>query len=143
MLSEGSEVSSMWKSESEVSSMRRSESEDSFDLTKFPGTSGATALMGADLPTDSSDSEVEGHDLPKDDADGELSGDWRPGQNAGSWVGRTSPLTKQAQVFVANVCLRTKRLATDVLAALAQTVGRRGTESRPLRVASALLGFPE
>ena len=32
-------------------------------------------------------------------------------------------------------------MATDVLAALAQTVGRRGTESRPLRVAGAFLGI--
>ena len=72
---------------SDVSSLRKSESEDSFDLTKFPGTSGATALTGpaialtgADLPPDSNDSGVEGRDLPKDDADGELSGDWHPGQ---------------------------------------------------------------
>ena len=118
-----------------------SESEDSLDLRKFSGNGETTAFTVADLPPESSVSEVEGHGLPEDDADGEFAGGWSPGQNAGSWVGRTSPLTEQAQVLVANVYLKTKRLASDVLAALAQAVGRRGTESRPLRVASALLGI--
>ena len=118
-----------------------SESEDSLDLRKFSGNGETTAFTVADLPPESSVSEVEGHGLPEDDADGEFAGGWSPGQNAGSWVGRTSPLTEQGQVLVANVYLKTKRLASDVLAALAQAVGRRGTESRPLRVASALLGI--
>ena len=118
-----------------------SESEDSLDLRKFSGNGETTAFTVADLPPESSVSEVEGHGLPEDDADGEFAGGWSPGQNAGSRVGRTSPLTEQAQVLVANVYLKTKRLASDVLAALAQAVGRRGTESRPLRVASALLGI--
>ena len=118
-----------------------SESEDSLDLRKFSGNGETTAFTVADLPPESSVSEVEGHGLPEDDADGEFAGGWSPGQNAGSWVGRTSPLTEQAQVLVANVYLKTKRLASDVLAALAQAVGRRGTESRPLRVSSALLGI--
>ena len=94
MTSESSDVSSLKKPESD---------EESLDLMKFSGTSGTTALTG--VPPDSSDSAVEGHGLPKDIADGEFSGGWQPGQNAGSWVGRTSPLTEQAQVLVANVYL--------------------------------------
>ena len=74
-----------------------SESEDSLDLRKFSGNGETTAFTVADLPPESSVSEVEGHGLPEDDADGEFAGGWSPGQNAGSWVGRSRTSTRSAR----------------------------------------------
>ena len=131
---------------SDGGSWAKADSEESLDLSKFSSAGDAFAVTADALPPeaeseDSGQEEGHGFPIPKEDEVGDFAGGWQPGLNVGSWVGRQSPLSEQAQVLVANVYLVTTRLAGNLSSALARAVGRRGTESRPLRVASALLGL--
>ena len=121
------------------------ESEESISLGNLAARSKSTQVDVPDAPAESSEDErrslQEGHGLPEDDVSDQFASGWRPGQHAGSFVGRDAPLSAQAQVLVANVYLALKRLPREALASVTNALGRHGTESRPLRAASALLGI--